>query len=195
VDASNPSNNPAIAHITDAPPIITAPNPTTKRALKVTPCTHWRHTWSNIPGSVPPISNVNNGPVIIAAPEATPAPRRSPQMIMAMQTLPQPTKCTPRLHFVPIPGGLQSHNIISQEAIDFLTKCVWANMLDIFTPTKLQPQSTPSCLHYKQVALPIVHPTTGETISSYKMLMHDPVMSEIWQTAFGKDSGSMAQGN
>jgi hypothetical protein len=26
------------------------------------------------------------------------------------------------------------------------------------------------------------------------MLMHDPVIAEIWQTAFGKDFGGMAQG-
>ncbi len=41
----------------------------------------------------------------------------------------------------------------------------------------------------------MVHPTTGKTISSYKKLMHDPATVEIWQTAFGKDFGSMAQGN
>ncbi len=43
--------------------------------------------------------------------------------------------------------------------------------------------------------MPMVHPKTGETISSYKQLMHDPVTAEIWQTAFGKDFGGMAQGN
>ena len=41
----------------------------------------------------------------------------------------------------------------------------------------------------------MVHPTTGETISSYKRLMHDPVTAETWQTAFGKDFGGMAQGD
>jgi hypothetical protein len=40
----------------------------------------------------------------------------------------------------------------------------------------------------------MVHPITGETISSYKKLMHDPATAEIWQTAFGKDFGGMAQG-
>ncbi len=43
--------------------------------------------------------------------------------------------------------------------------------------------------------MPMVHPTTGETISSYKRLMHNPAMSETWQTAFGKDFGGMAQGD
>jgi hypothetical protein len=45
--------------------------------------------------------------------------------------------------------------------------------------------------HY---ANPMVHPVTGHTISSYKKLMHDPAMAEVWQTAFGKDFGGMAQG-
>ncbi len=41
----------------------------------------------------------------------------------------------------------------------------------------------------------MVHPTTGEAISSYKRLMHDLATAEIWQRAFGKDFGGMAQGN
>jgi hypothetical protein len=41
----------------------------------------------------------------------------------------------------------------------------------------------------------MLHPTTGETISSYKRLMNDPETAEVWQTAFGKDFGGMAQGD
>jgi hypothetical protein len=41
----------------------------------------------------------------------------------------------------------------------------------------------------------MVHPITGETISSYKKLMNDRAMAETWQTAFGKDSGGMSQGD
>jgi hypothetical protein len=40
----------------------------------------------------------------------------------------------------------------------------------------------------------MVHPTTGKTITSYKRLMHDPPTADVWQTAFGKDFGGMAQG-
>jgi hypothetical protein len=36
----------------------------------------------------------------------------------------------------------------------------------------------------------MVHPLTGKTISSYKNLT-----AETWQTAFGKDFGSIAQGD
>jgi hypothetical protein len=49
--------------------------------------------------------------------------------------------------------------------------------------------------HIKHFSLPMVHPVTGETISSNKLLMSDSATSEIWQTAFGKDIGGMVQGN
>jgi hypothetical protein len=41
---------------------------------------------------------------------------------------------------------------------------------------------------------PWCSPVTGCTISSYKKLMHGPATAEVWQTAFGKDFGGMAQG-
>ena len=45
----------------------------------------------------------------------------------------------------------------------------------------------------QQVANPMVHPITGETISSYKRLMRDPATAEVWQTVFGKEFGGMVQ--
>ena len=42
---------------------------------------------------------------------------------------------------------------------------------------------------------PVVHPITGETITSYKKLANNPATKEIWQTGFGKEWGHMAQGN
>jgi hypothetical protein len=41
----------------------------------------------------------------------------------------------------------------------------------------------------------MVHPITGETISSYKILMNNPAMAETWQTAFGKDFRGTLQGD
>ncbi len=41
----------------------------------------------------------------------------------------------------------------------------------------------------------MIHPTMGEAISSYKRLMNDAETAEIWQTAFRKDFGGMAQGD
>jgi hypothetical protein len=46
---------------------------------------------------------------------------------------------------------------------------------------------------FAHFASPMVHPTTGETISSYKRLMNDPETAKVWQTAFGKDFSEMAQ--
>ncbi len=43
--------------------------------------------------------------------------------------------------------------------------------------------------------MPMIHPKTGETITSCKKLMHDPTTRDTWQTAFGKDFGGMAQGD
>ncbi len=45
---SMPSQLPTLAHITDAPPIMSAPNPTTRQALPLTKCTHSWQTNNNI---------------------------------------------------------------------------------------------------------------------------------------------------
>ncbi len=63
-----------------------------------------------------------------------------------------------------------------------------------FTPLKLQPQPVHR-QNYAHCAMPMVHPVTGKTITSYKKLMKDPVTQETWMTAFGKDFGGMSQGD
>jgi hypothetical protein len=70
---------------------------------------------------------------------------------------------------------------------------MWAKQPNIYTPNKLRPTAFLSCLDYKQIAIPTVHATRGETISSYKQLMHDPATAETWQRAFRKDFGGTAQ--
>ena len=42
---------------------------------------------------------------------------------------------------------------------------------------------------------PVIHPTTGELITSYKRLAKDPELKEVWETGFGKEWGSLAQGD
>ncbi len=49
--------------------------------------------------------------------------------------------------------------------------------------------------NFAHFASPMIHPTTGEAISGYKRLMNDTETAEVWQTAFGKDFGGMAQGD
>ncbi len=49
-------------------------------------------------------------------------------------------------------------------------------------------------MNFEHYANPMVHLVTGCTITSYKKLVHNPATADIWQTAFGKKIGGMAQG-
>jgi hypothetical protein len=71
--------------------------------------------------------------------------------------------------------------------MNFLTDEVWNNSPQHFTPKNLRPKEAATAANLEHLAMPMVHPMTGETISSYKKLMNDPATMEIWQTAFGKD--------
>ena len=42
---------------------------------------------------------------------------------------------------------------------------------------------------------PVIHPTTGEIMTSYKRLTNDPKFREVWETAFGKEWVGLAQGD
>ena len=66
----------------------------------------------------------------------------------------------------------------------------------MFTPIALPPSAVEhDPMHFEHFACPMVHPITGETISSYKKLMHDLATADTWQMAFGRDFGRMAQGD
>jgi len=86
--------------------------------------------------------------------------------------------------------------LISQQALNVMTMREALTPPSAFTRRTFVPiaykNNVPNFVHF---ASPMVHPTTGETISSYKRLMNDPETAEIWQTAFGKDFGGMAQGD
>jgi hypothetical protein len=96
-----------------------------------------------------------------------------------------------------VPGGIRaSARLVSQQALNAMT------MQEVLTPPAsftqwhfVQKSYKDTIPNYAHFALPMVHPTTGEIISSYKQLMNDPETAEIWQTAFGKDFGKMAQGD
>jgi len=93
-------------------------------------------------------------------------------------------------------GGTQASAwLISLRA---LTAMMFQEALTVpiaFTPRKLVPPTYTESTNYAHVAAPMIHPTTGEIISRSKHLMHDPATTEVWQTAFGKDFGGMAQGD
>jgi hypothetical protein len=86
--------------------------------------------------------------------------------------------------------------LVSQHALNALTCQEHVSLNLAFIPMELLPsvvEDSPS--HVEHFASPMVHPVTGETISSYKKIMNNPATSGIWQTAFGKDFRGMAQGN
>ena len=192
---------------TENPHVTTSNNPTAKRRIQARKFSNNRKTRNNVPGKVPPITNakaLNEYQHITREeyeasmeppppPNVTqddipqpPAPRRSrrqqkPQQAEAA-TVATPKTTTPR-HRSP---RLRSHNIISQEAVNFITHQEYFGTANKdFTPPKMQ-QSYPPAPDIEHFAAPVIHPTTGETVTSYKKLAKDPVTSDIWTKAFGK---------
>jgi len=92
-------------------------------------------------------------------------------------------------------GTRASVRLISQSALNVMMMHEVLTIHLPFTPRKLVPPTYTDSTNYAHFAAPMIHPTTGEIISSYKRLMHDPATAEVWQMAFGKDFGGMAQGD
>ncbi len=84
--------------------------------------------------------------------------------------------------------------IISQEAINHLLMEDLHNGTTIFTPFKLMPPWA-AAINFEHFAMPMIHPATGETITSYRKLMNNQATWVTWITVFGKDFGSMCQGD
>ena len=108
--------------------------------------------------------------------EETPAPTRGPI----------PTFCTPR--------------VISQEALRaFSLQAVGINPYPIIIDNQDSTTTPSEEIHFQadiqHLCAPFIHPTTGEIITSYKKLANDPALKHTWQTGFGKDWGSLAQGD
>jgi hypothetical protein len=177
-----------IPQITDVPKIMQSRNPTAKRALKKTARLHRQVTRNNTPGIVPVPTLIE--PVLLFFPkvrfiEDNPPQRSKRNAIPAKP--PQTFTATPR-------GAWQ--RLVTQQAINVLTIQEEVSLDTMYTPQALmnkRAQVLPTM--FEHFASPMVHPITGETISSYKKLMNDPETAEIWQTAFRKDFGGMAQGD
>jgi hypothetical protein len=179
-----------IQRISDAPAIMHTRDPTAKRNLINTTCIHRRQTRHNTPGALPKITR--DAPAFIKPDLRPKAPerRRSTRV----------HKNTSNVIILPpfnmLGGGTRARaRLISQSALSAMTMQEALTISLPFTPQKLAPPTytdSTNCAHF---AAPMIHPTTGEIISSYKRLMHDPATAEVWQTDFGKDFGGMAQGD
>jgi hypothetical protein len=99
------------------------------------------------------------------------------------------TRMQPRLHVLP-PGA--HHHLVTQQAINVLTLQEQASFSTVHTPHVLMKYAK-KLLHFEHFASPMVHPVNGQTTSSYKKLINNPATAEVWQTAFGRDFGGMAQ--
>jgi hypothetical protein len=150
--------------ITEAPAIMQSRNPMAKLSLKNTPCLHRQITRNNTLGIIP-------------VPTLLPTVPPDTQLIATNH----PLSLRARLH------------IVTRHAINALTANKLGLCHDIFTPHCLSVTPTVTLSIWPEhFACPMVHPVTGETISSYKKLMNDPVTAETWQIAFGKDFGGMS---
>jgi hypothetical protein len=151
-----------VPQITDAPPIMHAQNPTSKRALRSTPRIHARVTLNNTPGKLPAINRVHPIPNT-DAPSEIPNIRYPTRKCAGTPTPPTTS------HSLPTRAR---HRLVTQQAINALTIKEKVEIRASFIPTALQKhhiqQIAPNLEHY---ANPMVHPITGETISSYKKLM------------------------
>ena len=85
------------------------------------------------------------------------------------------------------------HHIISQEAINFITHKVFTEDSTRYEPAVFNTPPMPDLEHFAGAG--VVHPTTGVTITKYRTLATDPATRDIWTTAFGKELGSLAQGD
>ena len=155
-----PEGEPSVQRAAAAPPITTSQNPTAPRTLHEKPRSHQRKTRNNIPGAVPAI--------IIPPTEKRTLlrfhPNRDPLGII---------KTTPNSTRIPMAWV----NIVSSEAVIFLTARIYSEVDETWLPNNFivaQPaQRNHDGTNIGDVDIehfcdPVIHPVTGETITSYK---------------------------
>ena len=79
---------------------------------------------------------------------------------------------------------------VSQHALNHLVM-LSENYSPLFTPRKLQQQSATT---FEPVCNAVIHPITGESITNYKKLLHDPTLKTTWEESMCKELGRLAQG-
>ncbi len=173
-----------LPRLTDALPIKLTRNPTAKRDLRKTPCLHRCVTRNNLLGVTRPATTIEPIPEI-------PAQTQRPCQKLTTPTQVQPCR-GPQATSNAIPSGAHQW-IVTRHAVNLLTLQEEASFSTIHTPRALLKHAKVP-INFEHYANSMVHLVTGRTISSYKKLMHNPATAAVWQTAFGKDFGGMAQG-
>jgi hypothetical protein len=155
---------------------------TAKRNFRNTKRTHRHQMCNNTPREVPAITPMP--PQIIHTVFGTPHEKQRLTRVLTQRTYPT-VEGTPGhiiIPLYPVPGRIRmSACLISQQALNMLTMKEALNPPRAFTSKhfvcKLYEEHIPNYAHF---ASPMVHPTTGETINSYKQLMHDPQTADLW---------------
>ena len=95
-------------------------------------------------------------------------------------------------------------NIISPEAVNVLTAKVYAEVDETWLPNDsivAQPAQRNhdgtiiGDIDVEHLCALVVHPVTGEMITSYKILADNPITRSTWTAGYGKEFGCMAQGD
>ena len=144
-------------------------NPTAKRALKNTPRIHQCNTQANTTGGVPLIARIHPIPNIDTG---TPS-QKIQQLQDVLESSRRTTRAQAATDATPVTLGRMptqaQHRLVAQQAINVLTICEKATYQQIFTPRGLVEHAiVPVVYKFEHYANPMVHPVTGETISSYK---------------------------
>jgi hypothetical protein len=162
--------------ITDAPPIMQAQNPTAKCTLKTTPRLHCQVTCNNTPGILPAPCVIELIPII----EPT-NPRRGKRATVPMRVQPPRGRIATQ---TAVPSGTHQC-VVMRHTINILTLRKQASFSRIHTPrSPMRHAKVP--INYEHYANPMVHPVTGQTISSYKKLIHNPTRLKYGKLHLGK---------
>jgi hypothetical protein len=96
---------PTLQRVTEAPPIMVAPNPTAQHTLKLTKWTHMRQMQNNTSGTILTITQAPSMQQPLPPPILAPTTAAPPQSPHTNATQIPPT-CIPGVHFQPIQGGI-----------------------------------------------------------------------------------------
>ncbi len=196
IDIAPPTFPPGIQRLSNACGTPLANNPTSMRILQTKPQTHLCETRANTPGALPQITQATLIKPIPATTSPPPPSAKRTCIAATRKVCTMSTKSTKtpqrsnRLALLRLPNT----RLISQEAIAHLITTEQTNNVLPFTPSNLC-KYRPSPQDFEHYAMPMIHPDTSESISSYKCLMNNPATADTWMTAFGKDFGGMSQGN
>ena len=150
-------------HQQPSPAVTTTNDPTDPQVLRKTPRTHLRKMHANTPGILPYIN------IILPAPQRT--KRHNPHMVEI-----EPIAMMLDSKRIPMVRG----NIISQEAVNFVTAAVygetgtaWLPQEFVFASTGNDVTNNDSTYEIEHFCAPVIHPVTGETITQYRKLQQD----------------------